>query len=179
MKFADPLVRLRLVYEGVGPITVADVDLAAAANAIVVGFNVRPDANARMAAENQGIDVRTYDVVYQITEDIEKAIRGLHEPTFEEVFEGRAEVKARIRVPRSGIIAGCQVSDGKISRGSSVVVLRDGKEVQRTRVESLRRFKDDVREVAQGYECGIELGGYQDFLEGDILESYVVQQRNR
>ena len=179
LKFADPLVRLRLVYEGVGPITVADVDLAAAANAIVVGFNVRPDANARMAAENQGIDVRTYDVVYQITEDIEKAIRGLHEPTFEEVFEGRAEVKARIRVPRSGIIAGCQVSDGKISRGSSVVVLRDGKEVQRTRVESLRRFKDDVREVAQGYECGIELGGYQDFLEGDILESYVVQQRNR
>ncbi len=179
LRFADPLVRLRLVYEGVGPITVADVDLAAAANAIVIGFNIRPDANARAAADNQGIDVRTYDVVYQITEDIEKAIRGLHEPTFEEVFEGRAEVKARIRVPRSGIIAGCQVSDGKITRGSAIVVLRDGREVQRAKVESLRRFKDDVREVAQGYECGIDLGSYQDFLEGDILESYVVQQRNR
>ena len=179
LKFADPLVRLRLVYEGVGPITVADVDLAAAANAIVIGFNVRPDVNARAAADNQRIDVRTYDVVYQITEDIDKAIRGLHEPTFEEVFEGRAEVKARIRVPRSGLIAGSQVTDGKISRGSSVVVMRGGKEVQRTKVESLRRFKDDVREVAQGYECGIDLGSYQDFVEGDVLECYVVQQRNR
>ncbi len=179
LKFADPLVRLRLVYEGVGPITETDVDLAAAANAIVIGFNVRPEPNARAAADNQGIDIRTYDVVYQITDDIEKAIRGLHEPTFEEVFEGRAEVKARIRVPRSGVIAGSQVTDGKISRGSLVVVLRDGREVQRAKVESLRRFKDDVREVAQGYECGIDLGAYQDFAEGDILECYVVQQRNR
>ncbi len=179
LKFADPLVRLRLVYEGVGPITETDVDLAAAANAIVIGFNVRPEPNARAAADNQGIDIRTYDVVYQITDDIEKAIRGLHEPTFEEVFEGRAEVKARIRVPRSGVIAGSQVTDGKISRGSTVVILRDGKELQRAKVESLRRFKDDVREVAQGYECGIDLGTYQDFAEGDVLECYVVQQRNR
>ncbi|MHB8332634.1 MAG: translation initiation factor IF-2, partial [Candidatus Dormibacteria bacterium] len=179
LKFADPLVRLRLVYEGVGPITETDVDLAAAANAIVIGFNVKPEPNARAAADNQGIDIRTYDVVYQITDDIEKAIRGLHEPTFEEVFEGRAEVKARIRVPRSGVIAGSQVTDGKISRGSTVVILRDGKELQRAKVESLRRFKDDVREVAQGYECGIDLGAYQDFVEGDVLECYVVQQRNR
>jgi len=179
LKFADPLVRLRLVYEGVGPITETDVDLAAAANAIVIGFNVRPEPNAKAAADSQGIDIRSYDVVYQITDDIGKAIRGLHEPTFEEVFEGRAEVKARIRVPRSGVIAGCQVTDGKISRGSAVVVLRDGKEIQRAKVESLRRFKDDVREVAQGYECGIDLGAYQDFAEGDILECYVVQQRNR
>jgi translation initiation factor IF-2 len=173
------LVRLRLVYEGVGPITETDVDLAAAANAIVIGFNVRPDGKAKAASDSQGIDVRTYDVVYQITDDIDKAIRGMHEPTFEEVFEGRAEVKARIRVPRSGIIAGSQVTEGKISRGSMVVVLREGKEIQRAKVESLRRFKDDVREVAQGYECGIDLGGYQDFAEGDVLECYVVQQRNR
>ncbi len=179
VKFSDPTVRLRLVYEGVGPISEADVDLAAAANAIVVGFNVRPDVGARAAAERQGIDVRTYDVVYQITDDIERAIQGMHEPTFEEVFEGRAEVKMRIRVPRSGMIAGSQVTEGKLTRGSTVVVRRDGKEVQRARIESLRRFKDDVREVAAGYECGIDLGAYQDFAEGDVLESYVVQQRNR
>jgi translation initiation factor IF-2 len=179
VKFSDPTVRLRLVYEGVGPISEADVDLAAAANAIVVGFNVRPDVGARAAAERQGIDVRTYDVVYQITDDIERAIQGMHEPTFEEVFEGRAEVKMRIRVPRSGMIAGSQVTEGKLTRGSTVVIRRDGKEVQRARIESLRRFKDDVREVAAGYECGIDLGAYQDFAEGDVLESYVVQQRNR
>jgi translation initiation factor IF-2 len=179
LKFSDPLVRLRLVSDGVGPISEADVDLATAANAIVIGFNVRPDPGAKALADRQGIDVRTYDVVYQITEDIEKAIRGLHEPTFEEVFEGRAEVKARIRVPRVGVIAGSQVTEGKITRGSLAVVLRDGQEIHRTLVVSLRRFKDDVREVAQGYECGIDLGEYQDFAEGDILECYVVQQRNR
>ncbi|MGA9920064.1 MAG: translation initiation factor IF-2 [Candidatus Dormiibacterota bacterium] len=179
LKFSDPLVRLRLVADGVGPISEADVDLTAAANAIVIGFNVRPDPGAKALAERHGIDVRTYDVIYQITEDIDKAIRGLHEPTFEEVFEGRAEVKARIKVPRVGVIAGSQVTEGKITRGSLAVVLRDGKEVQRTQVASLRRFKDDVREVAQGYECGIDLGDYQDFAEGDILECYVVEQRNR
>ncbi len=179
LRFSDPSVRLRLVYDGVGPISETDVDLAAAANAIVVGFNVRPDAGAKTAAERQGIDLRTYDVVYQITEDIERAIRGLHEPTFEEVFEGRAEIKARIRVPRVGFIAGSQVSEGHVTRGSLAVVTREGKEIHRTRIESLRRFKDDVREVAQGYECGIELEGYQEFAEGDVLECYVVQQRNR
>ena len=179
LKFSDPLVRLRLVADGVGPISEADVDLTAAANAIVIGFNVRPDPSAKALADRHGIDVRTYDVIYQITEDIDKAIRGLHEPTFEEVFEGRAEVKSRIRVPRVGVIAGSQVTEGKITRGSLAVVLRDGKEVQRTQVASLRRFKDDVREVAQGYECGIDLGDYQDFAEGDILECYVVAQRNR
>ncbi len=179
LKFSDPLVRLRLVSDGVGPISEADVDLATAANAILIGFNVRPDPGAKALADRQGIDVRTYDVVYQITEDIEKAIRGLHEPTFEEVFEGRAEVKARIRVPRVGVIAGSQVTEGKITRGSLAVVQRDCQEIHRTLVVSLRRFKDDVREVAQGYECGIDLGEYQDFAEGDILECYVVQQRNR
>jgi len=179
LKFSDPLVRLRLVADAVGPISEADVDLAAAANAIVIGFNVRPDPGARARADSLGIDVRTYDVVYQITEEIDKAIRGLHEPTFEEVFEGRAEVKARIRVPRTGVIAGSQVTEGKVSRGSLAVVVREGKEVHRAQVASLRRFKDDVREVAQGYECGIDLGDYQDFAEGDILEFYVVQQRNR
>jgi translation initiation factor IF-2 len=179
LKFADPLVRLRLVSDGVGPISEADVDLATAANAILIGFNVRPDPGAKALADRQGIDVRSYDVVYQITEDIEKAIRGLHEPTFEEVFEGRAEVKARIRVPRVGVIAGSQVTEGKITRGSLAVVQRDGQEIHRTLVVSLRRFKDDVREVAQGDECGIDLGEYQDFAEGDILECFVVQQRNR
>ncbi|HEY6537559.1 MAG TPA: translation initiation factor IF-2 [Candidatus Dormibacteraeota bacterium] len=179
LRFSDPLVRLRLVSDGVGPITEADVDLAAAANAIVIGFNVRPDPSAKALSDRHGIDVRSYDVVYQITEDIDKAIRGLHEPTFEEVFEGRAEIKARIRVPRTGFIAGSQVTEGTITRGSLAVVLRDGREIHRTQIASLRRFKDDVREVAQGYECGIDLGDYQDFAEGDLLECYVVQQRNR
>ncbi|MGH7640459.1 MAG: translation initiation factor IF-2 [Candidatus Dormibacteria bacterium] len=179
LRFSDPGVRLRLVADGVGPISEADVDLAAAANAIVIGFNVRPDPGAKARADGLDVDVRTYDVVYQITEDIEKAIRGLHEPTFEEVFEGRAEIKARIRVPRTGFIAGSQVTEGKVSRGSLAVVMRDGREIHRAQIASLRRFKDDVREVAQGYECGIDLGDYQDFLEGDGLDCYVVQQRNR
>ncbi len=179
LKFSDPLVRLRLVADGVGPISEADVDLAAAANAILVGYNVRPEGGAKARADGQGVDLRTYDVVYQITEDIAKAIRGLHQPTFEEIFEGKALVKARIRVPRTGVIAGSQVTEGKVSRGDLVVVIRDGQELQRTQVASLRRFKDDVREVAQGYECGIDLGEYQDFAEGDVLDCYVVQQRNR
>lgn len=179
MKFSDPLVRLRLVYDGVGPITEADVDLAAASNAIVVGFNVRPEPGARAAADQQGIDLRTYDVVYQITDDVQRAIQGMHEPTYEEVFEGRAEVKMIIHTPRSGNVAGCQVIDGKVTRGSTLVVIRDGTEIHRAKAESLQRFKDSVREVAAGYECGIGLGSYQDFAVGDVLESYVVQQRNR
>ncbi|HVA21270.1 MAG TPA: translation initiation factor IF-2 [Candidatus Micrarchaeia archaeon] len=178
LRFADPTVRLGIVLEGVGPITEDDVNLAAAAQAIVVGFNVRPDANARQIADRAHVDVRTYDVVYHLSEDIERAIRGLHEPTFEEVFSGRAEVRARIRVPKSGFIAGSHVVEGRVVRDGVVSVRRDGREVHRGRIASLRRFKDDVREVAEGYDCGIDLGDYQDFQEGDLLEVSVVQQRN-
>ncbi|HUY98402.1 MAG TPA: translation initiation factor IF-2 [Verrucomicrobiae bacterium] len=177
-RFTDPAVRLGVVLDGVGPITEDDVNLAAAASAIVVGFNVAPDANARAVADRERVDVRTYDVVYHLTEDIQRAIRGLHEPTFEEVFSGRAEVRARIRVPKTGFVAGSHVVEGKIVRDGVVSVRRDGREIHRGRVASLRRFKDDVREVAEGYDCGIDLGDYQDFEVGDVLEVSVVQQRN-
>ncbi len=177
-RFSDPLVRLTMVLEGVGPITEDDVNLAAAAGAIVVGYNVRPDANARQVADRQHVDVRTYDVVYHLTEDIERAIRGLHEPTFEEVFSGRAEVRQRIRVPKTGFIAGSHVLEGRVVRDGVVSVRRDNREVHRGRISSLRRFKEDVREVSEGYDCGIDLGDYQDFQVGDVLEVSVVQQRN-
>ena len=178
LRFEDSLVRLRLVFEGVGPITETDVDLAAAANAIVIGYNVRPEPNARAAADRGGVDVRTYDVVYQITEDIERAVRGMHAPTFEEVFVGRAEVRMRIKVPKIGFIAGSHVTEGKVVRDAVLSIRRDGRELQRSKVASLRRFKDDVREVAQGYDCGIEIADFQDFQEGDLLEAFVVEQRN-
>ncbi len=178
LRFSDPAVRLGIVLEGVGPITEDDVNLAAAAQAIVVGFNVRPDAPARQVADRERVDVRTYDVVYHLTEDIERAIRGLHEPTFEEIFSGRAEVRARIRVPKTGFVAGSHVVLGKVVRDAVVTVRRDGREIHRGRIASLRRFKDDVREVSEGYDCGIDLGDYQDFEVGDVLEVSVVQQRN-
>jgi len=124
------------------------------------------------------VEIRTYDVVYHLTEDIEKAIKGLYEPTFREVFEGRAEIKVPIKVPKIGFIAGSQVTEGKISRNSLARVYRGKELLAETKISSLRRFKDDVREVAQGFECGIELESFQDFQEGDTIESFILEQEN-
>jgi translation initiation factor IF-2 len=177
-KIEDEAVRVKVVADGVGPITESDVNLAAVTDAIIIGFNVRPDPATKQLAEQQGVDVRYYDVIYQVTDDLEKAIKGLYEPTFVEVFQGRVEVRRVFTVDGRPAIAGSYVTEGRISRNAVVRVLRDGHEIARSRIAQLRRMKDDVREVAQGYECGITLEEFADFQEGDVLEAYVLEQQN-
>jgi translation initiation factor IF-2 len=177
-KIADPSVKVVVVASGVGPIGEADVNLAAVTDSIVIGFNVRPDDRAKVAADTQGVDVRFYDVIYQITDDIEKAIKGLYEPTFIDVLQGRAEVRQVFTVDGRNAIAGSHVVEGRIPRNSTAVVQRDSRQIARSRIAVLRRFKDDVREVARGYDCGITLEDFADFAVGDILEAYTVEQQN-
>jgi translation initiation factor IF-2 len=171
-------VNIKVVGEGVGAISESDVNLAAVTTAIVIGFNVRPDDHARAAAEDQGVDVRYYDVVYQATDDIAKALRGMYEPTMVEVFQGRAEVRRVFTVDGKNAIAGSHVIDGKVTRNATVKVLRNNREIARSRIDALKRFKDDVREVAKDYDCGITLADFNEFDEGDILEAFVVEQQN-
>jgi translation initiation factor IF-2 len=177
-KIEDDTVRVKVVADGVGPVTESDVNLAAVTDAIVIGFNVRPDPATKQVAEQQGVDVRFYDVIYQVTDDLEKAIKGLYEPTFVEVFQGRVEVRRVFTVDGKPAIAGSYVTEGRITRNATMRVVRDGKEIARSRIAQLRRMKDDVREVAQGYECGITLEDFTEFEEGDVLESYVLEQQN-
>ncbi|MEO8898556.1 MAG: translation initiation factor IF-2 [Candidatus Dormibacter sp.] len=177
-KIQDPSVKVVVVASGVGPIGEADVNLAAVTDSIVIGFNVRPDERAKIAADTQGVDVRFYDVIYQITDDIEKAIKGLYEPTFIDVLQGRAEVRQVFTVDGRNAIAGSHVVDGRIPRNSTAVVQRDGRQIARSKIAVLKRFKDDVREVARGYDCGITLEDFADFAVGDILEAYTVEQQN-
>jgi translation initiation factor IF-2 len=175
-KLDQSLVNLRILRSGVGAITENDVTLAQASNGIVIGFNVVPTAQARELAEENGVDVRTYRVIYQAIQDIENAARGLLGPERREVPLGRAEVRATFRVPRTGVVAGCMVLDGVIRRNAKVRLVRDGTIVYESTVGSLRRFKDDVREVTAGYECGIGIEGYQDVKEGDIIEAYEIEE---
>jgi translation initiation factor IF-2 len=177
-KIEDPSVRIKVVGEGVGAVGESDVNLAAVTDAIVIGFNVRPDDRARVAAEEQGVDVRHYDVVYQVTDDIEKAIKGMYEPTMVEVFQGRAEARRVFTVDGRPAIAGSHVVEGRVVRNNVCRVLRGGTEIARSRIEALKRFKDDVREVARGYDCGITLADFTEFEEGDVLEAYSVEQQN-
>ena len=178
-KIEDETVRVKVVADGVGPVTESDVNLAAVTDSIVIGFNVRPDSPAtKQVAGLSGVDVRFYDVIYQVTDDLEKAIKGLYEPTFVEVFQGRVEVRRVFTVDGKPAIAGSYVTDGRITRNAIMRVIRDGKEIARSRIAQLRRMKDDVREVAQGYECGITLEDFAEFEEGDVLEAYVLEQQN-
>jgi translation initiation factor IF-2 len=177
-KIEDPSVNVVVVASGVGPIGEADVNLAAVTDSIVIGFNVHPDDRAKIAADAQGVDVRFYDVIYQITDDIEKAIKGLYEPTFIDVLQGRAEVRQVFTVGGRNAIAGSHVVEGRIPRNSTAVVQRDSRQIARSKIAVLKRFKDDVREVARGYDCGITLEDFADFAVGDILEAYTVEQQN-
>jgi translation initiation factor IF-2 len=176
LKIQDPQVQVKVVFEGVGPVTESDILLAAVSNALVIAFNVKTDAQAQRAAEREKVDIRSYDVVYNVTNDIERAIKGLYEPTFVQVWEGRAQVLTPIRIPKIGIIAGSRVEDGKVTSGSIAKLLRDNKQIHEAPIAGLKRFKDDVKEVAAGLECGIRVEGYQDFQEGDVIESYQVKQ---
>jgi translation initiation factor IF-2 len=165
-------VKLVFVHRAVGGITENDVQLATASNATIIGFNVRPDRNARELAEQADVEIRTYQIIYQVLEDIEKAMVGLLKPEFEEVVTGDAEVREIFRVPRVGAIAGCYVTNGTITRGSKVRFLREGVVIWTGTVSSLKRFKEDAREVAAGYECGIGLSDFQDLRRGDVIETY-------
>ena len=175
-KMDQTLVSINVVRKGVGGITENDVTLAQASNAIVIGFNVVENAQARTLAEEAGVDIRTYRVIYQAVQDIESAARGLLGPEIREVPLGQAEVRATFRVPKLGVIAGCMVLDGVIRRNSKARLVRDGTVVFETGIASLRRFKDDAREVQAGYECGIGLEGFQDIKEGDLIQAFETQE---
>jgi translation initiation factor IF-2 len=175
-KLGQSEVRPRIIHSGVGAITESDIMLAAASDAIVIGFNVRPDANARRVAEDEKVDIRTYRVIYEAIEDIEAALKGMLKPKFREVVLGRAEVRAVFRIPRVGAVAGCYVTEGKIERAANVRVVRDGVVVHEGKFASLKRFKDDVREVGAGFECGIGLERFQDIKEGDVLEAFTSEE---
>ena len=175
-KLPQEEVRVQVLHKGIGGINENDVSLAAASEAVVIGFNVRPDVGARELAEREGIDLRLYRVIYQVLDDIRQALSGLLAPEEREVELGRAEVRALFRVPRVGMVAGCMVTHGMMNRGALARLVRDGAIVYTGRIGSLRRFKDDVREVAEGFECGISLEGYQDVHEGDVIEAYEVRE---
>jgi translation initiation factor IF-2 len=168
-------VDIRVIHGGVGAITPNDVNLASASNAVLIGFNIRPDETVKRLADNEGVDLRFYQVIYEIEDDLKKAMRGMLAPVQREVTLGHAEVREIFKVSKVGSIAGCYVKDGKINRNNKVRVLRDQAVIFDGEIESLRRFKDDVREVAEGYECGIQVARYQDLKVGDIVEAYTVE----
>jgi translation initiation factor IF-2 len=178
-KFEHPEVRLNVIADGVGAITQNDIMLASASDALIVGFNVRPNAEARELASREGVEIRTYDVIYKLTEDIEQALVGkLAAVTTEETI-GEAEVRETFRASRVGTIAGCMVTDGVVRRNASVRVIRDGAVIYTTTIDSLKRFQDDAREVAEGFECGIHLANYDDVKIGDVLEVFETHEVER
>jgi translation initiation factor IF-2 len=178
-KIQHPEVRVNVIHSGVGGITENDVMLASTSNAVIVGFNVRPNAEARALAERENVEIRPYRVIYQLTDDIEQALVGMLRPVEQEATLGEAEVRALFRVSRLGTIAGCMVTSGVVRRAAQVRVVRDGTVVYETTIAQLKRFKDDVREVAEGFECGILLAGFNDVKEGDVLECYETRQVER
>ena len=175
-KLPQEQVPVNVIHAQTGGINESDVMLAAASDAVIIGFNVRPLADARRAAEDDGIDIRTYTVIYKVTEDLRAAMEGLLEPEEVEETVGQAEVKQTFKASRVGTIAGCLVTDGKVTRAASTRLVRDGTIVWSGRVGSLRRFKDDVAEVDEGQECGIVLEGFADIKEGDVLEFFETRQ---
>ncbi len=176
LKLSNEEVKVRVIHAAAGGITEGDVTFAAASNAIIVGFNVRPDKSAIDSAERQNVDIRTYRVIYECLEEIEAAMKGMLAPKFRENLLGHAEVRQTIHVPNVGTIAGSYIQDGKITRQSQIRVLRDGVVIFEDKISSLKRFKDDAKEVAQGYECGVGLEKFNDIKVGDILEAFIMEQ---
>ncbi|MCK5552856.1 MAG: translation initiation factor IF-2, partial [Deltaproteobacteria bacterium] len=175
-KLSTDSVKVNIVHGGVGGITETDVNLATASNAIIIGFNVRPGLKAMQLAEQERVDIRSYSVIYDALSDIQKAMEGLLEPTFKEKILGRAEVRATFNIPKVGTVAGSYVVDGKIERGSRIRLIRDDVVIHDGRISSLKRFKEDAKDVQQGYECGIGIEDFNDVKEGDVVESYVYEE---
>ncbi|MCM3496054.1 translation initiation factor IF-2 [Paenibacillus lactis] len=172
-------VRVKIIHSGVGAITESDIILAAASNAIVIGFNVRPDVQAKQTSEQEKVDVRLHRVIYNVIEEIEQAMKGMLDPEYKETVIGHAEVRNTFKVSKIGTIAGCMVTSGKISRNAEARLIRDGIVIHEGKIDSLKRFKDDAKEVAQGYECGITLASYSDVKEGDVIEAFIMETVER
>jgi translation initiation factor IF-2 len=177
LKQSTDNVKVNVIHAGVGAITETDVMLAKASGAIIIGFQVRPDPAGRQAAEGQGVDVRVYRVIYEVVDEVRSAMVGLLPPTVTEEFQGRAEVRETFAVPKVGTIAGCYVSEGKVNRGDLCRLVRDGVQVYEGKLGSLKRFKDDVREVASGFECGIGIDGFNDVKIGDVIETHQLAEK--
>jgi translation initiation factor IF-2 len=175
-KLSTDAVRLNVIHSAVGAVTETDVNLAAASNAVIIGFNVRPEVKAQGHAEREGVDIRLYSIIYDAVEDVKKAMEGLLAPTFKEKFLGRVEIRDVFSVPKIGNVAGCYVTDGKMVRNAQVRLLRDNVVMYEGKMSSLRRFKDDVKDVASGYECGIGLENYHDIKVGDIIEAFEMEK---
>lgn len=172
-------VNVRIIHTGVGAINESDITLAAASNGIVIGFNVRPDNNAKRAAESESVDIRLHRIIYKVIEEIESAMKGMLDPVYAEKVIGQAEVRQTFKVSKIGTIAGSYVTDGKITRDSGVRLIRDGVVIFEGEVDALKRFKDDAKEVAQGYECGITIKNFKDVKEGDVIEAYIMEEVER
>lgn len=178
MKIDVEGVNVKIIHTGAGAITESDISLAAASNAIVIGFNVRPDVNAKRAAEEEGVDIRLHRIIYKVIEEIEQAMKGMLDPEFEEKIIGQAEVRQTIKVSKVGTIAGSYVTEGKVTRDSGVRVIRDNVVIFEGELDTLKRFKDEVKEVAKGYECGITITNFNDIKEGDIIEAILWKRLN-
>ena len=178
-KMSNEDVKVRVIHGGVGAITETDVSLASASNAVIIGFNVRPDTNARIIAEKENVDIKTYRVIYEAIDAIQSAMNGMLEPEYKEVIHGRAEVRQTFKASSVGTIAGCYVTEGKITRNSDVRVIRDGIVIYEGELASLKRFKDDAKEVLSGFECGLNIEKYNDIKEGDIIEAFGQEQISR
>jgi len=172
-------VRVKIIHRGVGAINESDIILAAASNAIVIGFNVRPDVQAKQTADQEQVDIRLHRVIYNAIEEIEQAMKGMLDPEYKEVVIGHAEVRSTFKISRVGTIAGCMVTSGKITRSAETRLIRDGIVIFEGKIDSLKRYKDDAKEVAQGYECGITLDGYNDLKEGDVIEAFIMEAVER
>jgi translation initiation factor IF-2 len=172
-------VKVKVIHTATGPVSYSDVMLAEASNAVILAFNTKVDGTARRRAEAAGIDIRSYNIIYQLIEDIEKALEGMFEPEYRTVIDGHAEVRQVFKSSKVGQIAGCYVLDGTIRRGIQVRVVRGGKEIAKGECEGLKRFQNDVREVQAGYECGIVVEGFEKYAEGDVLEFYHEERVDR
>jgi len=175
-KLSTDAIKVKILHQGTGTILESDVLLAAASEALVIGFNVRPSTKVQELAKNEKVDIRTYDVIYHALEDVEQAMVGMLDPTFEEQVIGTAEVRETFTVPKIGTIGGCYVTDGKVERNAQVRVVREGVVVYTGKLSSLRRFKDDVKEVQTGYECGMGVDNFNDIKVGDILEIFHMKE---
>ncbi len=176
LRLGTPEVKVTVLHSGVGAVTESDVMLASTSNAIIIGFNVRPDSKARKYAEDEHIDVRLYRVIYEAIAEVKKAMAGLLEPEYREKFLGRAAVRATFKVPNIGLVAGCYVTEGKFLRNAEMRVLRDGVIIYEGKLSSLKRFKDDVKEVAEGFECGMGIKDFNDIKDGDIIEAFIIEE---
>jgi translation initiation factor IF-2 len=175
-KLSTEKVKIKILHTGVGAITENDVLLASASNAVVIGFNVRPERKAQELADMEKVDIRLHSIIYELQDEIKKAMAGLLEPIIKETYQGRAEVRETFRVPKVGTVAGCYVLDGLIKRDSEVRLVRDGVQVYKGKIGSLRRFKDDASEVRNGMECGIAVGNFNDVKKGDVIEAFVIEK---